>query len=102
MNGSRGNNSKCGEIFCKIPRSSLNSYPIGLKIGASEARLNSEWNTSLVERNPPGFDLPRKHCLLGVWQKIRLEMKVDRILLFLSPPNVVWMFYIAEEGKCHL
>ena len=59
MNGSRGNNSKCGEIFCKIPHSSLNSYPIGLKIEASEAPLNSEWNASLVERNPPGFDLGR-------------------------------------------
>ena len=59
VNGYRGNNSKCGEIFCKIPRSSLNSYPIGLKIGASEARLHSEWNTSLVEQNPPGFDLDR-------------------------------------------
>ena len=56
--------SKCGEIFCKILRSSLNSYLIGLQIEASEAPLNSEWNMSLVEQNPPGFDLCR--TLLGV------------------------------------
>ena len=42
-----------------MPHSSLNLHLIGLKIGASEAHLNFEWNTSLVEQNPPGFDLGR-------------------------------------------